>query len=67
MAGFPYINPLILVTMWYFVEKNGRCVKATKHLFAAQIACAGIADSGVSPDTLRIMDSEGKEHPKVGV
>jgi hypothetical protein len=53
--------------MWYFVEKNGRCVKATKHLFAAQIACAGIADSGVSPDTLRIMDSEGKEHPKVGV
>lgn len=53
--------------MWYFVEKNGRCVKATKHLFAAQMACVCIADSGVTPDTLRIMDSEGNEHPKVGM
>lgn len=53
--------------MFYFVERNGRCIKATKHLFAAQLACTGIAESGVNSDTLRIMDSEGKEHPKVGV
>lgn len=53
--------------MWYYVERNGRCVKASKHLLAAQLTCAGIAESGVDPNTLRIMDSEGKEHPKVGV
>ncbi len=53
--------------MWYFVEKNGHCVKTSKHLFAAQLACVGIAESGVDPDTLRIVDSCGKEHPKVGL
>lgn len=53
--------------MWYYVERNGRCVKASKHLLAAQLACVGIAESGMNPDTLRIMDSEGNEHPKVGV
>lgn len=53
--------------MFYFVERNGRCIKATKHLFAAQLVCVGIAESGVNPDTLRITDSEGNEHPKVGV
>lgn len=58
---------LILDDMWYYVERNGRCVKASKHLFAAQLACVGIAESGVNPDTLRIVDSEGNEHPKVGV
>lgn len=53
--------------MWYYVERNGRCVKASKHLFAAQLACVGIAESGVDSNTLRIVDSEGKEHPKVGL
>ena len=53
--------------MWYYVERNGRCVKASKHLFAAQLACAGIAESGVDPDSLQIVDSEGNTHPKVGV
>lgn len=53
--------------MWYFVEKNGKAIKASKHLFAAQLACVGYAESGINPNTLRIVDSEGKEHPKVGV
>lgn len=53
--------------MWYFVEKNGRCIVHTKHLFAAQLACIGEAENGVNPDTLRIVDSTGKEHPKVGL
>ena len=53
--------------MWYYVERNGRCVVHTKHLFAAQLACVGIAENGVDPDTLRIVDAEGKEHPKVGL
>ena len=56
-----------LSDMWYYVERNGRCVKASKHLFAAQLACVGIAESGVDQNTLRIVDSEGNEHPKVGV
>lgn len=53
--------------MWYFVEKNGRCVTYTKHLFAAQLACVGIAESEGDPDSLRIVDSLGNEHPKVGL
>lgn len=53
--------------MWYFVEKNGRCIKASKHLFAAQLACVGYADSGVDPNTLKIVDSDGTEHEKVGL
>lgn len=53
--------------MMYFVENSGRCVKASKYLFAAQLACVGIVESGVNPDCLRIVDSNGRECPKVGV
>lgn len=53
--------------MWYFVEKNGRCVTYTKHLFAAQLACVGEAENGADPNSLRIVDSSGKEYPKVGL
>ena len=53
--------------MWYFVERKGRAIKKTKYLFAAQLACVGIAESGVPESELKITDCSGKEYPKVGL
>lgn len=53
--------------MWFFVERNGRALKKTKHLFAAQLACVGLAKSGIPSSELVITDNFGNEHPKVGL
>lgn len=45
--------------MWYFVEYNGKCLKATKRLHAA---LAFIEKKGLQDDTdnvLRLADSNG--------
>lgn len=52
--------------MFYFVERNGRAVKSTKHLFAAQLAAVSLTEMGIPDAELRITDSTGKEYPKVG-
>ena len=53
--------------MFYFVERNGRAVKSTKHLFAAQLAAVALNEMGIPDAEIRITDSNGKEHPKVGI
>lgn len=53
--------------MWYFVERKGRALKKTKHLFAAQLACVGYVESGIPSEELQITDCAGKVYAKVGV
>lgn len=53
--------------MWYFVERQGRAIKKSKHLFAAQLACIGEVDKGIPADELKIVDNHGKEYEKVGL
>lgn len=53
--------------MWYFVEYNGRCLKACKRL---QAAVSFVHRKGLQDDAanlLRIVDSEGEEYePQTG-
>lgn len=58
---------LIVDSMWYFVERNGRAVKKSKHLFAAQLACVGEVERGIPSEELKIVDNLGREYAKVGV
>lgn len=51
----------------YYVERDGQRVEAAFYLFAAQLVCVGLAENGVNPNSLRIVDLEGNEYPKVGL
>ena len=45
--------------MWYFVEKNGRCISKHKVLVSAKLRKMQELKAGVSPNSLKITDSKG--------
>lgn len=45
--------------MWYFVEKNGRCISKHKVLVSAKLRKMQELKAGVEPDSLKITDSKG--------
>lgn len=64
---FALVNHTTIIdAMFYFVERNGRAVKSTKHLFAAQLAAVSLTEKGIPDAEIRITDSTGKEYPKIG-
>ncbi len=50
----------------FYVKNNGVTVKKTNHLFAAQLACVCMCDTGVSASSLEIVDEKGVSYEKVG-
>lgn len=51
-----------LNSMWYFVEKNGRCISKHKVLVSAKLRKMQEVKSGVDPDSLKITDLKGKSY-----
>lgn len=45
--------------MWYFVEKNGRCISKHKVLVSAKLRRFEEIRKGVDPSTLKITDAKG--------
>lgn len=45
--------------MWYFVEKNGRCISKHKVLVSARLRKLQELNAGTDPDSLKITDSKG--------
>ena len=45
--------------MWYFVEKNGRCISKHKVLVSAKLRKMQEVKSGVDPESLKITDNKG--------
>lgn len=50
--------------MWYFVEKNGRCISKHKVLVSARLRKMREIKAGVNPDSLKITDSKGIVYEK---
>lgn len=48
--------------MWYFVEKNGRCISKHKVLVSAKLRKMQEMKSGVDPGSLKITDLKGKSY-----
>lgn len=48
--------------MWYFVEKNGRCISKHKVLMGAKIRRLQEVRAGVDPAALKVTDSHGVEY-----
>ena len=48
--------------MWYFVEKNGKAVKARKTLGGALSYAENQLDYNSTTDVVRVVDSYGKIH-----
>lgn len=48
--------------MWYFVEKNGRCISKHKVLVSAKLRKYQELRAGVAPDSLRITDLKGRRY-----
>lgn len=48
--------------MWYFVEKNGRCISKHKVLVSANLCKMQEIKLGVDPDSLKITDLKGKSY-----
>ena len=46
--------------MWYFVEKNGRCISKHKVLVSAKLRKSQEIKAGVAPESLKITDNKGK-------
>lgn len=49
--------------MWYFVEKNGRCISKHKVLPSARLRAYIELMKGVEPSTLEINDAKGNVYP----
>lgn len=45
--------------MWYFVEKNGRCISKHKVLVSAKLRKMQELKAGVAPESLKITDNKG--------
>lgn len=45
--------------MWFFVEKNGRCISKHKVLVSAKLRKSQEIKAGVDPASLKITDSKG--------
>lgn len=50
----------------FFVKVNGVVVKKACFLFAAQLACVCLNDSGISSSSLEIVDQNGVSYEKIG-
>lgn len=50
----------------FFVKNNGVIVERACFLFAAQMVCVCLNDSGVPTSSLEIVDEEGMSYEKVG-
>lgn len=48
--------------MWYFVEKNGRCISKHKVLVSARLKRFEEVRAGSDPATLKVTDSHGVEY-----
>ena len=48
--------------MWYFVEKNGRCISKHKALVSAKLRKSQWIKAGIDPDSLKITDLSGKTY-----
>lgn len=48
--------------MWYFVEKNGRCISKHKVLVSAKLKRFQEVRAGVDPAALKVTDSKGVEY-----
>lgn len=48
--------------MWYFVEKNGRCISKHKVLVSAKLRKMQEIKAGVNPNCLKITDLKGKRY-----
>lgn len=48
--------------MWYFVEKNGRCISKHKVLVSAELKRDQEVRAGVDPAALKVTDSKGVEY-----
>lgn len=48
--------------MWYFVEKNGRCISKHKVLVSAKLRKMQEVKAGVAPESLKITDLSGKTY-----
>lgn len=48
--------------MWYFVEKNGRCISKHKVLVSAKLRKMQEVKAGINPDSLKITDLKGKSY-----
>lgn len=56
---------LIVDSMWYFVEKNGRPVAWSKSLFKMQRELEKRVKAGEPKDQLDVVDSLGRNHLKI--
>ena len=52
------LNPKVN-DMWYFVEKNGRCISKHKVLVSARLCKMQVIKSGVDTESLKITDDKG--------
>lgn len=49
--------------MWYFVEKNGRCVAKAKLEITAKLKATELVKKGADPAQIKITDICGRELP----